>query len=82
MVIVFARPTRQPIRKAALLALTLQPMSGVALVLAQDAVLGHAGVATVVLPAIVAAVVVFELVGPPVVQLGLRLAGEADPASV
>jgi len=81
-VLVFARPTRQPIRKAALLALTLQPMSGAALVLAQDALLGHAAVATLVLPAILAAVVVFELVGPPIVQLGLRLAGEADPASV
>ncbi len=80
-VLVFARATRQPVRKAALLALTLQPMSGLAVVLAQDAALAHPELAGAVVPVVLASVVVFEIAGPLCVQLGLRLAGEAEPAT-
>ena len=79
-VIVFARLTRQPLRKAALLGLTLQPMSAVTVVLAHDAALAVPELASSVVPLVLAAVVVLELLGPLCVQTGLRLAGEAEPA--
>lgn len=79
-VLAFARVTRQPVRKAALLALTLQPMSGLAVVLAYDAALAHPELSAAVVPTVLAAVVVFELAGPICVQLGLRWAGEARPS--
>ena len=78
-VIVFARLTRQPLQKAALLALTLQPMSGVTVVLAQDAERAIPALGATVVPVVLAAVIVFELLGPLCVQAGLRLAGEAEP---
>jgi Kef-type K+ transport system membrane component KefB len=78
-VLVFARATRQPLRQAALLALTLQPMSAVTLVLAQDAALAVPALGETVVPVVFAAVAVFELLGPLCVQAGLRLAGEAEP---
>ena len=80
-VLAFARPTRQPLRKAALLALTLQPMSGLAVVLAQDAALGRPELASAIVPTVLASVVVLELLGAIGVQAGLRLAGEANPVA-
>ncbi len=80
-VIVFARLTRQPLRKAALLGLTLQPMSAVTVVLAHDAALAVPELASAVVPLVLAAVVVLELLGPLCVQAGLRLAGEAEPVA-
>jgi Kef-type K+ transport system membrane component KefB len=78
-VILFARVTRQPLRQAALLALTLQPMSGVTFVLAHDAASALPALAASVVPIVLAAVVAFELLGPLCVRSGLRLAGEAEP---
>ncbi|HEU4428111.1 MAG TPA: cation:proton antiporter [Myxococcota bacterium] len=78
-VIVFARATRQPLQKAALLALTLQPMSGITVVLAQDAARAIPALGTTVVPVVLAAVIAFELLGPLCTQAGLRLAGEAEP---
>ena len=79
-VLAFARLTRQPLRKAALLGLTLQPMSAVTVVLAQDAALAAPELAASVVPLVLAAVVLLEVVGPLCVEAGLRLAGEAEPA--
>jgi Kef-type K+ transport system membrane component KefB len=79
-VLAFAHVTRQPVRKAALLALTLQPMSGLAVVLAYDAARAQPELSALVVPAVLAAVVAFDLAGPICVQLGLRWAGEARPS--
>ncbi|MFI5319519.1 MAG: cation:proton antiporter [Myxococcota bacterium] len=79
-VLALARATRQPARQAALLALTLQPMFGLGVVLAQDAARVQPALAETVVPLVLAAVVVFEVLGPLCVQVGLRLAGEAEPS--
>ena len=78
-VMVFAWPTRQPFAKAALLALALQPMSGLAAILVHDADGAALALAGSVAPIALAAVAVLELAGPLLVQLALRLAGEAKP---
>jgi Kef-type K+ transport system membrane component KefB len=80
-VLALARATRQPVRKAALLALTLQPMFGLGVVLAQDAARAQPALAALVVPVVLAAVVVFEILGPLCVQVGLHLAGEAEPSA-
>jgi len=61
--------------------LTLQPMSGLAVVLAHDAALSNPQLASEVVPTVFVTVVVLELAGAICVQTGLRLAGEADPVA-
>lgn len=80
-VVLLARVTRQPLKHAALLGLTLQPMSAVTVVLAQDALAALPALGAGVVPAVLLAVVVFEVLGPLCVQTGLRLAGEAEPVA-
>jgi Kef-type K+ transport system membrane component KefB len=78
-VIAFAHATRQPLHKAALLALALQPMSALAVVMAYQASLAQAQLAASVVPIVWASVLVFQLAGPLCVQVALRWSGEADP---
>jgi hypothetical protein len=78
-VMAFAWPTRQPFAKAALLALALQPMSGLAAILVHDARGATIALAASIAPIALAAVAVLELAGALLVQVALRLAGEAKP---
>jgi Kef-type K+ transport system membrane component KefB len=80
-VLLFARPTRQPLRQAGLLALALQPMSALAVVLATDTALARPDLAASVVSLVLGAALVLELVGPLCTQLALRWAGEAAPAA-
>jgi Kef-type K+ transport system membrane component KefB len=80
-VLLFARPTRQPLRQAGLLALALQPMSGLAVVLATDTALVRPDLASSVVPLVLGSVLVLELLGPLCTQQALRWAGEAAPAA-
>lgn len=76
-VLAFARATHQPLAQAALLVVAIQPMSGLAAVLAYDAANMLGELAASVAPVVVAAVVILEMVGPIATQIALRLAGDA-----
>lgn len=78
-VLAFSGPTRQPWRRSLLLALALQPMSGLAALLLYDASAASAPLAALVAPFVLGPVALLELVGPLCVQLAVRLAGEARP---
>ena len=78
-VLAFARATRQPIAQAALLALAIQPMSGLAAVLVHDAAVLHREIAGSIAPVVLAAIVLLEILGPIATQFALRLAGDAQP---
>lgn len=67
------------LRQALGLSLALTPMSGTALVLLADLQGTHAGFAPLVAPTIVSAIAFTEVLGPLLVQWGLRLAGEQQP---
>jgi Kef-type K+ transport system membrane component KefB len=77
-VLTFARVTHQPITQAALLVVAIQPMSGLAAVLAYDAANMLGELAASVAPVVVAAVVIMEMLGPIATQIALRLAGDAS----
>lgn len=83
-VLTFARVTHQPFTQAALLVVAIQPMSGLAAVLAYDAANMLGELAASVAPVVVAAVVMLEIIGPIATQIALRLAGDAQagPAGV
>lgn len=62
------------------LSLALTPMSGTVLVLLLDLQLTHPGFAPAVTPIVLSAIAFTEVLGPILVQWGLRLAGEEHPA--
>lgn len=64
---------------AALLALALMPMSGIAVVMVQDTVSLYPSFGRELAAVVLSAVVVLELVGPISTQYALRRAGEAHP---
>jgi Kef-type K+ transport system membrane component KefB len=64
------------LRQAYALSLALTPISGTALVLLADLQISHPVFATQVSPIVFSAIAIMELLGPIVVQWGLRLAGE------
>jgi Kef-type K+ transport system membrane component KefB len=80
--LVFARVTRQPVRRAALLGIGLQPMSAVTVVIAQDALHPIAALGATVLPIVLWAAVILEVAGPLCARAALRIAGESAPAVV
>jgi Kef-type K+ transport system membrane component KefB len=63
------------------LALTLTPMSGTVLVLPLDLQQTHPGFAVAVTPIVLSAIAFTEVLGPILVQWGLRLAGEEHPVA-
>jgi Kef-type K+ transport system membrane component KefB len=69
---------RLPVRKASLLALTLTPMSGVAVVLVRDTAALYPQFGPSLAAVVVSAIAMLELLGPLLVQFALVRAGEAD----
>jgi Kef-type K+ transport system membrane component KefB len=65
------------LRRAALLALALAPMSGLAVVMVHETAMLFPEIRTSVAPVVLAAVVIIELAGPIATQFALRRAGEA-----
>jgi hypothetical protein len=65
-----------PWRQTAYLGLTLMPMSGMALLLLHDITLRYPDLGTQLASVLLAAIVVFELAGPLVLQWALRRAGD------
>jgi len=65
-----------PWRQTAYLGLTLMPMSGIALLLMQDITLRYPDLGTQLASVLLAAIIVFELAGPVVLQWALRGAGD------
>lgn len=63
-------------RQSVALTLTLTPISGTALVLFADLQSSHPAFASQVGPVVFSTIAIMELLGPVVVQWGLRLAGE------
>jgi len=60
-VLALARPASLPLRKASLLALTLTPMSAVAIVLAQETAALHPTFGPTLMPIVMSAIAVLEL---------------------
>jgi Kef-type K+ transport system membrane component KefB len=75
-VLVLSRWSRGTLRQGAALAIALTPLSATALVLLSELTRALPALAGTVLPVVVSAVIVLELIGPLAVQAGLRLAGE------
>ena len=65
-----------PWRQSACLGLTLMPMSGISLLLMHDIGARYPELGTELASVLLAAMVVFELAGPLVLQWALRLAGD------
>jgi Kef-type K+ transport system membrane component KefB len=63
-------------RQSLALTLALTPISGTALVLLADLQISHPTFANQVAPIVLSAIAIMELLGPIVVQWGLRIAGE------
>jgi len=78
-VLLLARASGLRLRQALGLSLALTPMSATALVLLADLQGTHPGFAPQVAPIIVSAIAFTEVLGPLLVQWGLRLAGEQQP---
>jgi len=68
------------LRKASLLALTLMPMSGVALLLVHDTTALFPGLGSTLASVVVSAIVMLEVLGAAAAYFALVQAGEADPA--
>lgn len=71
---------RQPVRQAASMGLLLMPMAGLAIGLVQTSERLFPVAAAPVTALVLAAVAVFEFLGPPIVGWAFRLAGEAGCA--
>jgi len=69
-------------RQGLALALTLTPISATSLVLLADLQATHPDVAAPLVPIVLSMLAIMALLGPVLVQGGLRLAGEHRPASV
>jgi Kef-type K+ transport system membrane component KefB len=65
-----------PWRQTAYLGLTLMPMSGMALLLMHDIAMRYPEFGSQLASVLLAAIVVFELIGPLLMQWALRLAGD------
>ena len=70
------------LRQSFALTLALTPISGTALVLLADLQISHPAFAVQVAPIVFSAIAIMELLGPIVVQWGLRMAGELPSRSV
>lgn len=77
--VVFGRPSGIGPGRAALLAVALLPMSGVAVVMVRDTVSLYPSFGRELAAVVLSAVVVLELFGPLATQFALRRAGEARP---
>lgn len=80
-VVALARPAGATLRQGLALAVTLTPLSGTVLVMLSDIHASAPALAKSVLPIILTAVAVLELLGPIAVQAALRLAGDLPPAA-
>ena len=74
-----ARVSGIRVRQGLALGMTLTPISATSLVLLADFQLGHPALAAQLTPVVLAAIAVMALLGPVLVQGGLRLAGEHHP---
>lgn len=75
-VLALARPAALPLRKASLLALTLTPMSAVAIMLAHETAALHPNFGPALMPIVVSAIAMLELLGPLLAHFALTRAGE------
>jgi Kef-type K+ transport system membrane component KefB len=78
-VLLLARPSGLAQRQGLALSVALTPISGTALVLYLDTAATHPQVATALAPVLLTAIGVMELLGPLLVQWGLKLAREQSP---
>ncbi len=69
---------RMPVRKASLLALTLTPMSGVAVVLLHETSALYPSFGPALAAIVISAIAMLELLGPLLLQFALTRAGETD----
>ena len=81
VVVALARPAGATLRQGLALAATLTPLSATVLVMLSDLYVTAPTVATGVMPIVLTAVAVLELLGPIAAQAALRLAGELAPAT-
>jgi Kef-type K+ transport system membrane component KefB len=79
VLVAMARPGGIELRQGLALALTLMPVSATTLVLLADLRATHPAFADRLAPVMLSAIAVMALVGPIVVEWGLRLAGEHHP---
>ena len=77
-----ARVSGIRVRQGLALSMTLTPISATSLVLLADFQLGHPALAAQLTPVVLAAIALMALLGPVLVQGGLRLAGEHHPIPV
>ncbi|MCX7893714.1 MAG: cation:proton antiporter [Burkholderiales bacterium] len=76
-VFAFARPSGLALRKASLLAVALTPMSGLALVMAEQAAVAYPELAPGLALTLLAAIAILEIMGPLATRFALSRAGEA-----
>ncbi|HLS85078.1 MAG TPA: cation:proton antiporter [Burkholderiales bacterium] len=77
--VIFSRLSGITARQAGLLAVSLVPMSGLAVVMVRDTVTLYPTFGRELAAVVLSSVVVLELVGPIATQFALRRAGEASP---
>jgi Kef-type K+ transport system membrane component KefB len=79
VVVGLARWSGIEMRQSLALTMALTPISGTALVMLADLQLSHPEFSDKVAPIILSAIAIMELIGPILVQWGLRLAREVQP---
>ena len=80
-VLALAPLAKLPVRKASLLALTLTPMSGVAVVLLHETSALYPSFGPALAAIVISAIAMLELLGPLLAQFALVRAGETDDAA-
>lgn len=80
-VVALARPAGATLRQGLALGITLMPLSATTLVMLSDVYATAPALAAGVMPIVITAVAVLELLGPLAVQFALRLAGDLPPAA-
>ena len=80
-VVALARPAGATLRQGLALGVTLMPLSATTLVMLSDVYASAPVLAESVMPIVITAVAVLELLGPVAVQFALRLAGDLPPAA-
>jgi Kef-type K+ transport system membrane component KefB len=78
VVLLLSRWSKISVRQGVALAVSLTPLSGTALVMLSELTRAHPEFSATLAPIVLTALVVVELLGPIVVQLSLRFAGEID----
>jgi Kef-type K+ transport system membrane component KefB len=78
-VVLFSRLSGLRVRKAALLGLTLTPMSAIALVMMETTARYYPAFGERLAPIVLSAILIMELTAPLATQLALRAAGETHP---